>query len=115
MTPAQLIAQNLAALPHPDGTPRQMPGFHTRLLPEPMQEEISKAAQEIADSIVHLLDTNGYRILTDEQLSQTLTIESRQANVYCNLCGEEVLTLNISNPHKVMTDFHFDLQKCPHG
>lgn len=111
MKPAQLIAANLAALPHPDGTPRQLPGFSSRLLPEPMQEQIGQTAQEIGEAIVNLLETNGWRITTDAPAPEA---PKRTADVVCNHCKTAVLTLNVTtNP--VRSNYHFTAEKCPNA
>lgn len=115
VTPAQLIAQNLAALPHPDGVPRQLPGFQTRLLPEPMQEQVSRTAGEIGDAIIHLLTMNGYAIVKADQLSPATPAERKTADVYCNHCTAQVLSLNITNPAMVKSNYHFTTEKCPHA
>lgn len=113
-TPAEVIANNLAALPHPDGVPRQLPGFNTRLLPEVIQEQVTKTARDIADAIVHLLTMNGYTITTPDQIAKEPR-DTRTAHVYCTTCTKEVLNLNITHPDRVLTKHHFALEPCPHA
>lgn len=114
MTPATLIAQHLAALPHPDGAARQLPGFQAKLLPQPMQEQVTKTAQDIGEAIVHLLTLNGYKIVTDADLTQPVK-PTQIADVFCNKCNAKVLSLNITNPTRVLTGNHFTTEKCPHA
>lgn len=72
LTPAQVIAQNLGALPHPDGAVIQLPGFRTTLLPEGIRLEVNETATKIATAIVHLLESNGYAITAkNSQPTQT--------------------------------------------
>ena len=112
MTPAELIAQNLAALPHPDGNPRQLPGFATQLLPEEMAEQVTKTALELGEAIIHLLTLNGYDITTGQ--TQTAPPEAPSvANVHCTYCDARVLQLNITNPSRVLTSQHFAVVDCP--
>ena len=66
MTPADIIAKHLAALPHPDGGVRKLPGFSARLLPEPIAQQVTRTAHDIGDAIVHLLKLNGYTIVKDD-------------------------------------------------
>jgi len=112
MTPAQLIAQHLAALPHPDGTPRQLPGFATQLMPEQMAQQINHAATEIGEAIINLLETNGYTVATETQLAQPEPAP-QIANVHCSHCNARVLQFNIVNPNRILTMHHFTTQKCP--
>lgn len=121
MNPAQLIAANLAALPHPDGTPRQLPGFANQLLPDSLQQEISQAAQDIGESIINLLETNGYTVT-----NQPATIEPPAtptvANVHCSLCDTRLLQINLVNPEHTLTNGPLFLKtlagrapECPHA
>lgn len=122
MTPAQLIAANLAALPHPDGGVRGLPGFQARLLPEPMQAEIGRTAQDIGDGIVHLLTTNGYRITAGEELTAAPDpADVRVVALTCRLCGTVLLELSVADS-RVLTDGPTLLRalgdravECPHG
>ena len=113
-SPAQLIATHLAALPHPNGTPRQLPGFSSQLLPEGLRSQVQQAATDIGDAVIHLLETNGYRV-TDEPSQPTQTTETTRpvANVHCHHCDTRVLQLNITDPTRVMTGHHFALVECP--
>lgn len=111
MTPAQLIAKNLAALPHPDGTPRQLPGFATQLLPEQMAQQVTQTANDLGEAIVHLLETSGYTITKGH--TPAPTEPAQVANVHCVYCDARVLQLNITNPSRVMTTQHYITQKCP--
>lgn len=114
MTPAQLIATNLAALPHPDGTHRQLPGFATQLLPEAMAQQVTDTANGIGEAIIHLLETSGYQIVTAQPVAQPAE-PAQVANVHCSYCDARVLQLNITNPARVMTTQHFTTQKCPNA
>lgn len=112
MTPAQLIAANLAALPHPDGIPRQLPAFNTQLLPEALQQQVSKTADDIGQAIVHLLESHGYTITTQPaqpEPTRTPTV----ATVVCSHCDTKVLQLNILNPDRVASLHHFTRIECP--
>lgn len=110
MQPAQLIAQHLAALPHPDGSTRNLPGFSHRLLPEPIQKQVSKTAQDIGECIVHLLEQNGYYLTTEKPSQPTQT---NIATVVCNHCSEQLLQFNITHPERVATSHHYTTTPCP--
>lgn len=121
-SPAELIANNLAALPHPDGTPRQLAGFSTQLLPEAMHDEINKAAREIGESIINLLTEHGYHIVTDDELHQpTPTSSPEIAHVHCTLCDTRLFSLNITTPSHCLTNAESFIEAisqrspgCPH-
>ena len=123
MTAAQIIADNLQALPHPDGTPRQMPGFNAQLLPEPMQQQVKQTAKDIGEAIINLLELNGYQILTQAELDQpTQGAEPAQvANVHCTMCDKKLFSLNLTNPAHSLTNGRMFLDavaglspECPH-
>ncbi len=114
MTPAELIARNLAALPHPDGTPRQLAGFNSQLMPEAMAEQVNQTATDIGESIVHLLTTSGYDIVPAGHTTPPPDDDKPAvASVYCTYCDARTLQLNITNPARVMIPHHFALQECP--
>lgn len=112
MTAAHLIATNLQALPHPDGTPRSLPGFNTRILPEALKQEIDRYALDFGEAIVHLLELNGYHLQT-ELRQPTQTTQPETASVICAHCNARVLQLNITNPERVVAQTHFAAQECP--
>jgi hypothetical protein len=112
MTPAELIATNLHALPHPDGTPRQLPGFATQFMPEPLREQVNASATDIGHAIIHLLEQAGYRVTNEPTQPETLDT-SYIASVHCAHCNARVLQLNVTNPERVLTQQHFALTKCP--
>lgn len=122
MDPAHLIASNLAALPHPDGGVRGLPGFQSRLLPEPMQEQVGRTALEIGQGIVHLLTSHGMRIVgADDTPTPTDDIEPKVALLTCRACGTVLLEMSLVES-RVLTDGPGLLrslagrsQECPHA
>lgn len=125
MKPAELIAANLAALPHPDGAPRQLAGFTTALLPDALREQVTRAATDIGDAIVHLLETNGYRITTATEPAGDTPTEPSAAtpvgHLHCTHCDTRLLSLNLVDPAHIMTDGRALLRAlaargkdCPH-
>lgn len=121
MTPAELIAANLAALPHPDGTPRQLPGFSTQLLPEPMQEQVQNTAKELGESIVNLLEINGWNITNQPPTENTPETTPQSANIHCTLCDTKLFTINLVNPSHTLTNGNLLIAgmknlkpECPH-
>ncbi len=122
-TPAQLIAKNLSALPHPDGTPRQLAGFSTQLLPEALQQQMSQTGQDIGEAIINLLSLNGYRVVTEQELNQpaTETGPPATANVHCTMCDKKLFSINLTNPAHVLTNGRMFVEgigglnpECPH-
>ena len=94
MSAVDVIAANLAALPHPDGSPRQLPGFSSRLMPEAMRPHVEKAGREIAESVVHLLELNGF------QLEKPAPAEPQQADVlhvHCTLCSARLMSVSLAD------------------
>lgn len=92
MTPAELIAANLAALPHPDGTPRQLAGYSTSLLPDTLAEQVSSAARDIGAAIVHLLESSGWMI-TRGVAAAAADSPPATTSLHCLLCGTKLLEL----------------------
>lgn len=122
-TPAQIIASNLSALPHPDGTPRQLPGFSTQLLPEALQQQMSKTALDIGEAIINLLTLNGYKVLTDQEIAQPAAPPDApsQANIHCTMCDKKLFSVNLTNPTHTLTNGRMFIQgiaglnpECPH-
>lgn len=122
MTPAELIAKNLASLPHPDGTARQMPGFSSHLLPEPLQQQVVQSAKDIGEAIINLLELNGYTVATAADLAAPAPTEPPQvANIHCTLCDKKLFSLNLTNPAHSLTNGRTFLEavaalspECPH-
>lgn len=124
-TPAQLIADNLAALPHPDGTPRQLAGYSTNLLPEALREQITNAAKEIGESVVYLLETSGYRIVAADDMPTEDTTDPDAppvANLHCIICDARLMSVALTNPSHCLTNGRLLIQgmsslspECPHG
>lgn len=105
MDPAQLIAANLAALPHPDGTTRVLAGFSTAMLPDGLHDQMNRTAQDIGEAVVHLLETNGYEVVA--QGSRPDPADSDQpavAHLHCALCDARLLSINVSNPAHAVTN-----------
>lgn len=104
--PAQLIASNLGALPHPDGAPRQLAGFASTLLPEPLREQVDRTAREIGDSVVYLLETNGYRIVsvTEESAAPPDPGPAPIGHLHCRECDARLLSLNLTTPGHIVTN-----------
>ena len=123
MTPAQLIAANLAALPHPDGAPRQLSGFSTALLPDALREQVTRSAEDIGDAIVNLLELNGYQILAESDIPAPAgdTVAPPIAHLHCSLCDARLLSLNLVNPAHALTNGPLLIRgmsalspECPH-
>lgn len=104
--PAQLIASNLGALPHPDGAPRQLAGFASTLLPDPLREQVDRTAREIGDAIVHLLETGGYRIVSaaDEPAAAPDPGPAPIGHLHCRECDARLLSLNLTTPNHIVTN-----------
>jgi hypothetical protein len=120
VTPAELIAANLAALPHPDGTPRQLPGFSTQLLPEAMQQQVQNTAKELGEAIINLLEVNGWTV-TNQPIPESEPEPPQTANVHCTLCDQKLFTINLINPSHTLTNGNLFIAgmknlkpECPH-
>lgn len=105
-TPAQLIAANLAALPHPDGTPRQLAGYNRTLLPEPLQAEVDKTAADIGESIIWLLEQSGWAVVPADQAAEPAATQTGPpvAHLHCTFCDTRLLSLNIADASHARTD-----------
>lgn len=118
MTPAELIAANLQALPHPDGTARALPGFNAQLLPEEMHKQIADTAKELGEAIVYLLESSGYQLTTEPPPPAEAP---DTAAIHCTLCDTRLFTLNLVNPTHCLTNgplflaaIHNLTADCPH-
>lgn len=102
--PAQVIADNLAALPHPDGSVHQLAGYQPTLLPEPLAAQVRKTALEIGESIVHLLKVSGWEVVPAGGTPAPVEQDDRPpvGVVWCNECDAELLRLNLSDPARIM-------------
>lgn len=93
---AELIATNLAQLPHPDGTPLMFPNHSGAWpgLPEDMQAQITAMNTAIAEAFVNLLETNGYAIAsqTELQTAQQLGTGTLIA-LHCQICGNIIIEI----------------------
>lgn len=124
LNPAQLIASNLAALPHPDGSPRQLAGYSSTLMPDALREQVDKAALDIGESVIHLLETSGYRIVPEgHTAADTGQVEDPDvAHLHCSMCDTRILSINLTNPAHAVTDGRTLLSalaglspECPHA
>lgn len=125
MSAADLIAANLAALPHPDGGTRQLAGYNVTLLPDALREQIDSSARDIGAAIVYLLEQNGYEIRPPGSAASAADSSAEQptvAHVHCVLCDTKMLSLNISHPEHVVADGRRLIgamsglsQECPHA
>lgn len=121
-SPANLIAANLQALPHPDGTPRTLAGFNSQLLPEALKDQVDKTAADIGECIVYLLESSGYHILSDADLAATTDEEPTLiGHVHCTNCDTRLFDLNLTNPGHILTNGQWLLEAlgrlkpgCPH-
>jgi hypothetical protein len=80
---AQLIADNLSALPHP-GTDEQaraavsLRAFRTTGMPPQMTTHIKAATKLIGESVVHLLRTNGIELIDAGELERLRATDPNQ-------------------------------------
>jgi hypothetical protein len=120
-----LIADNLGALPHPDGKPTaSVLGKIEALRPE-YAEGSRIAGRRLAESVVHLIEVNGWTIVATEEYRRLAAKEAPPAKVAvlrCNQCDTELLHVSLHNPDRVATNgavFLNGLAKldvaCPHG
>lgn len=106
MKPAELIASSLAALPHPDGGIRVLAGFQAALLPDALREQVDRTAREIGESVVHLLETRGYRIVSVSETSDA-PAPAEPADVghlHCRECDARLMSVNLTTPSHIVTN-----------
>lgn len=104
MGAAELIAENLSALPHPDGGVCQLPGFSGQLLPDALREQMADSARQIGEAVVYLLESNGFRLESGPPPPPAEAPVDRIAHVHCRLCDTRLLSLNVSNAGHVTVD-----------
>jgi len=119
VTAVEVIAANLAALPHPDGSPRQLPGFSARLMPEAMRPHVEQAGREIAESLVHLLELNGFQVEKPEPAAQPQLADV--LHVHCTMCGARLMSVSLADAPRAATNGPTLLRglaglrpECPH-
>lgn len=122
MTPAELIAANLSALPHPDGGVRQLAGYSTALLPDALRDQVESSARDIGEAVVYLLESNGYRIESGPAPAAQPETEPTVAHVHCLLCDTRLLSMNIVEASHVTVDGRRLVEsvaarspECPHA
>lgn len=122
---AELIAANLGELPHPDGSTSASVLGRTATLPAEQAEVVTRAATRFSESIVHLVETEGWTFVPNDELERLKAKEApapKVAVLKCNTCNTELLQVNLTNPDRVATNgatFLNGLAKlspeCPHG
>lgn len=112
-TIAKLIAENIHALPTPNGEPIRLAQFDTNTMPPAMRdqlaEEHNKTTNNIGQAVVHLIETHGNsEIITKTELNQLRTKAKAfdgqrppTAKVYCTSCNQLLLEFNITNPDRI--------------
>ena len=113
-----MIAANLAALPHPDGSPRQLPGFSARLMPEAMRPHVEQAGREIAEALVHLLILNGFAV---DKVEQAEPINADVLHIHCSYCSVRLMSVSLADCPRAATSGPALLRglttlrpECPH-
>ena len=119
MSAVDVIAANLAALPHPDGSPRQLPGFSARLMPEAMRPHVEQAGREIAEALVHLLTLNGFAV--DKAAEQAEPVNADVLHIHCSLCSVRLMSVSLADCPRAATSGPALLRglttlrpECPH-
>lgn len=100
VTAVEVIAANLAALPHPDGSPRQLPGFSARLMPEAMRPHVEQAGREIAEAIVNLLILNGFTL---DPAPPADPDPQDALHVLCTGCGARIMSVSLAESPRART------------
>lgn len=87
-----LIARNLANLPHPDGTDIRLAAFSAINQPDgEVVGQITAWNKAIAESVVNLLETSGYTLR--HQNDPKPTDGARSATALCADCGASLIHL----------------------
>lgn len=104
---ASLIADHLAALPHPDGGVRAVAGFAGGgLMPEPLRDQQRRQAVEVGEAIVHLITSHGWTIGRADSVTETPASSDRPSAVrlHCRQCDTLLLTVSLAHGPRAITD-----------
>lgn len=122
---ASLIADHLAALPHPDGGVRAVAGFAAgALMPEPLRDQQRRQAVEVGEAIVHLLVEHGWTISRADSAATPASSPAMPSAVrlHCRHCDALLLSVSLAHGARAVTDGRALIggigglrQECPHG
>jgi hypothetical protein len=96
---AKLIADNLHALPHPDGTElrdNQLAGDPS--LPQAWRDDVAALKQGRAEGIVHLIETNGGQIVMPGDQAAPPPPPAQWVDVLCTACQNRLFQINLVAP-----------------
>lgn len=105
---AEMLANRLGDLSHPDGNPTASVLGKTSTLQPAMQEVVSKAGERLATSIVHTIEAEGFTILRNDELQDLRNRASdvdptKAVRVQCNTCNGQLFDLRLTNPQLAQT------------
>jgi len=104
VTAAEVIAGSLDRLPLPDGRVVTIPGLSSGTFPEPMREQIQGAAHDVANGILYLLETQGYRVVAPGESTPVEAPPATIGKVVCGTCEQQLLALNLTDPERIVCD-----------
>jgi hypothetical protein len=104
----ELLKSRLGSLSHPDGDPTASVLGKTSTMQPAMQEVVSKAGERLATSIVHTIETEGWTIVRNDELSDlrnkaTDVDATKPVRVQCNTCNGWIFDLRLTNPQLAST------------
>ncbi|PQM45678.1 hypothetical protein C1Y40_04122 [Mycobacterium talmoniae] len=92
---AQLIARGLPSLPHPDGRPRRLMHFSQFGRDDATAQKVGALANEIGESIVHLLERGGYTLVHKDDPKPADAEGYKTVVGKCALCGKQLLRFGV--------------------
>jgi hypothetical protein len=103
----EILKTRLGDLSHPDGQPTASVLGKTSTLQPAMQEVVSKAGERFAVSVVHTIESEGFTIVRNDELSDlrnraTEPDATKAVRVQCH-CGGHLFDLRLTNPQQATT------------
>jgi hypothetical protein len=119
----ELLAKNLQALPHPDGTHLRFLHFSTfAQTDDTIVQQVNGLAQGVGEALVNLLETNGYTLTHTDDPKPVDATGTKTASIHCNTCGERLMLVTLDDNLRGATDGPQLIQaiskmgqECPHG
>jgi hypothetical protein len=117
---AELIADNLHSLPHPDGRPRRLLEYSRfGKTPETVARQAIKGLG-MGHAMIHLLERHGFQITHKDDPKPADANEYKVARLKCLHCGKELLRIGVDE-NMVATMSRLALRsiaqinpECPH-
>jgi len=87
---AQLVADNLGRLPHPNGSDIRFMHYSTFGHKQDVVERLQNRAYDVGQAIIHLLESNGYVLNHRDDPAPADNGRVQHATIVCRHCGGHI-------------------------